>query len=262
MAPSLAHRQAALYLSDPVAALTMVEPALIGRLPDRRVGARAALAADPDCPESVMNLLALDTITVARALVDNPHCTLSALGRVFDVQAPRWSGWRTDRLMIAILQAPATDAGLLRKMADGWPWLVVHHPLCPPDLLAELAQSPASSIRRRVARHPSTPDDALLSMIGDPASVVSVAVREALASRSLPVVRAALLRLGPTSRAKLVSSIPTELQRLLVNDSDRRVRYSIARATSDPTLLRDLVSDHHGTVRRAASGRVLTAMGA
>ncbi len=254
---SLAWRQRDLYRQDPIALITMVAPQLEARLPDTLIRTRVALAADPECPTTVLELLAFDSDNVVAAVISNPRCTLTALERAAEFRFRR-RYWSSDRVLVRVSRHPLMDVALLRRFAPNRPSLVVSHPLCPVDLLVQFSESRNPNVRECAVRRRSLPTETLLQTIGDPDARVADAIRRSVSQRGHDTVREALKLMNARGRQQLLHTLEPDAIDRLAGDSDERIRYAVARTTHDPAVLRRLSADTHGRVRRAASDRVVT----
>jgi len=237
----------------------MVAPQIEYLLLDHSVQTRANLASDPECPASVIELLAYDSDKVLSALIGNPRCTLTAITTAAEFRFERVH-WSSETVLNQISRHPLLDLGLLLRFAVNRPILIVDHPLCPEELLVEFTQSHNAYLRACAVRRSSLPTDALLQVIGDPDAGVSAAIRLSVAERGYDTVREALPLMNPRGRRRLIRTLQPGAVDRLAGESDERIRYAVASSTDDPELLRRLAADLHGRVRRAASDRVFSSL--
>jgi hypothetical protein len=167
-----------------IAAATDAEVWRLARWPVPAV--RMLLAARPDLPAAVVDLLAADDDPrVLRAVATHPELTEAQLRSIVD--------GRGSRVAVAVAANPSCPPGLLNELSQREPSRVLRavaeHPAAPPAALLRCLRD--GRARLLAARHPALPPAAVAALLDDGNERV---VEEAAANPALPAaVMAALL---------------------------------------------------------------------
>lgn len=267
----------------------ITDQAAAAALADRLVSVRAALARNPTAPAELLRVLAKDRPTVLLGLAGNPALPADVFEAVFADAQQRWGrGGNVARDTLQRLAAnpscplpvmarlaahpsrdiaahvaanPSVPISALRDIAatDAMgATYAARNPICPADLLHDLARDTRAWVRYGAVLNPHLADDDLVHLVADPSAHVRDHATDVLLARPYRVQRDALLAHGTSTRLRLAALLGARAIRALARDDDARLRSLAARVTGDPGLLSRLATDPDRRVRRQASRRVLS----
>lgn len=147
---------------------------------------RAAVASNHSCPPEMLERLANDLDPSVRyAVAKNPLCPPEVLKRLAMDQGILMFRMVDESLSTSELPTRSTSSGDRIKRAPAVAGtetdrrlLAANSPLCPSEMLEQLAADPDSIIRRSVAKNPSCPLEALTQLARDKDTFVRVRVAQ------------------------------------------------------------------------------------